>query len=58
MTTEQNKVTVRRFCEEVWDALPGEARAAVWQQVHEVARPYHFGEGYDFPAVCLNVVTH
>jgi hypothetical protein len=39
-------------------ALPGEARAAVWQQVHEVARPSHFGEGYDFPAVCLNVVTH
>jgi hypothetical protein len=24
--------------------------------VHELARPYHFGEGYDFPAVCLNVV--
>jgi SAM-dependent methyltransferase len=39
-------------------ALPGEARAAVRQQVHELARPYHFGEGYDFPAVCLNVVTH
>jgi SAM-dependent methyltransferase len=39
-------------------ALPGETRAAVRQQVHEAARPYHSGEGYDFPAVCLNVVTH
>ncbi|HLL98063.1 MAG TPA: methyltransferase domain-containing protein [Rubrobacteraceae bacterium] len=39
-------------------ALPGEARSAVRQRVHEAAQPYHFGEGYDFPAVCMNVVTH
>jgi len=26
--------------------------------VREAAQPYHFGEGYDFPAVCMNVVTH
>jgi SAM-dependent methyltransferase len=39
-------------------ALPSEARAAVRQQVHEAAGPFHSGEGYDFPAVCLNVVTH
>ena len=39
-------------------ALPGEARAAVQQRVREAAQPYHFGEGYDFPAVCMNVVTH
>jgi hypothetical protein len=26
--------------------------------VHEAARPFHSGEGYAFPAVCLNVVTH
>jgi SAM-dependent methyltransferase len=39
-------------------ALPGEARAAVRQRVREAAQPYHFGEGYDFPAVCMNVVTH
>ena len=39
-------------------ALPGEARAVVRQRVREAAQPYHFGEGYDFPAVCMNVVTH
>ena len=39
-------------------ALPSEARATVRQQVHEAARPFYSGEGYDFPAVCLNVVTY
>jgi SAM-dependent methyltransferase len=39
-------------------ALPTGAQAAVRQQVHEAARPFHSGEGYDFPAVCLNVLTH
>jgi SAM-dependent methyltransferase len=38
-------------------ALPGDARAAIRQRVHEAARPFHSGEGYDFPALCLNVVT-
>ena len=37
--------------------LDGEARAAVRQRVHEAARPFHSGGGYDFPAVCLNVVA-
>jgi SAM-dependent methyltransferase len=39
-------------------ALPAEALAKVREQVHEAARPFHSGEGYDFSAVCLNVVTH
>ena len=39
-------------------SLPPEAQEAVREQVHEAARPFHSGEGYDFPAVCLNVVTH
>jgi SAM-dependent methyltransferase len=39
-------------------SLPLEAQEAVRGQVHEAARPFHSGEGYDFPAVCLNVVTH
>jgi SAM-dependent methyltransferase len=39
-------------------ALPDEARATVRQRVHEAARPFRSGEGYDFPSVCLNAVTH
>jgi SAM-dependent methyltransferase len=39
-------------------SLPLEAQETVRGQVHEAARPFHSGEGYDFPAVCLNVVTH
>jgi len=39
-------------------SLPTTAQEAVREQVHEAARPFHSGEGYDFPAVCLNVVTH
>jgi SAM-dependent methyltransferase len=39
-------------------ALPAEALAKVREQVHEAARPFHSGGGYDFSAVCLNVVTH
>jgi SAM-dependent methyltransferase len=39
-------------------SLPAAAQRAVREQVHEAARPFHSGEGYAFPAVCLNVVTH
>jgi SAM-dependent methyltransferase len=39
-------------------SLPPKAQDTVREQVHEVARPFHSGEGYDFPAVCLNVATH
>jgi len=39
-------------------ALPAEAQAAVRKQVHDAARPFHAGDGYDFPATVLNVVTH
>ena len=39
-------------------ALPPEARRRVREQLHEAARPFHSGEGYDFPAVCLNAVTY
>ena len=38
-------------------SLPPEERDKVRQQVHEAARPFRSGEGYDFPAVCLNAVT-
>jgi ubiquinone/menaquinone biosynthesis C-methylase UbiE len=37
--------------------LPPEAREQVREQVQEAAEPYRTGEGYDFPAVCLNVAT-
>jgi SAM-dependent methyltransferase len=39
-------------------SLPPEMQGAVRERVHEAARPFHSGEGYDFPALCLNVVTH
>jgi hypothetical protein len=39
-------------------ALSPEAQNKVQEQVHEAARPYRSGEGYDFPATCLNAVTH
>ena len=42
----------------VLQALPPEAQDGVRQQVHEATSSFHSGEGYDFPAVCLNVVTH
>jgi hypothetical protein len=38
-------------------SLPPETQSAVREQVHEAARPFHSGEGYDFWAVCLNAVT-
>jgi hypothetical protein len=38
--------------------LSPEVQNEVREQVHELARPYQSGEGYDFPAVCLNAVTH
>ena len=39
-------------------SLPTAAREVVREQLREAALPYHSGEGYDFPAVCLNVVTY
>ena len=39
-------------------SLPPEAQNTVRERVHEAARPFHSGEGYDFPGVCLNAVTH
>jgi len=39
-------------------ALPPEAQDAIRERVHEAARPFHSGEGYDFPALCLNAAAH
>jgi len=39
-------------------SLPPEEQAKVREQVHEVARQFQSGEGYDFPAVCLNALTY
>jgi SAM-dependent methyltransferase len=39
-------------------ALSPEAQNTVRERVHEAARPFYSVEGYDFPAVCLNVLTH
>jgi SAM-dependent methyltransferase len=39
-------------------SLSPEGQAKVREQVHEVARQFQSGEGYDFPAVCLNAVTY
>jgi SAM-dependent methyltransferase len=38
--------------------LSPEVQAQVRVQVHEAAEPFRSGEGYDFPAVCVNAVTH
>jgi SAM-dependent methyltransferase len=38
--------------------LSPEAQSTVRERVQEAARPFYSGEGYDFPAACLNVVTH
>jgi SAM-dependent methyltransferase len=35
-----------------------EEQDTIREQVHEAARPFQSGEGYDFPAVCLNAVTY
>lgn len=37
-------------------ALSYEVQNTVREQVYEAARPYRSGEGYDFPATCLNAV--
>jgi SAM-dependent methyltransferase len=42
----------------VLQSLPPEARDTVRKLVHEAARPFYSGEGYDFPAVCLNAATY
>src|SRR5215218_7482946 len=39
-------------------ALPPEAQDTVRDRLHEAARLFHSGEGYDFPGVCLNAVTY
>ena len=39
-------------------SLSPEEQDRVREQVHEVARPFQSNDGYDFPAVCLNVVTY
>jgi SAM-dependent methyltransferase len=39
-------------------ALSPKVQNTVREQVHEAARPYRSGEGYDFPAACLNAVTY
>jgi SAM-dependent methyltransferase len=39
-------------------ALSPEVQNTVREQVHQAARPHRSGEGYDFPATCLNVVTY
>jgi len=39
-------------------SLPPEEQSKIREQVHEAARPYRSGEGYDFPAACLNAVTY
>ena len=38
--------------------LSPEVQAQVREQVHEAAEPFRSGEGYDFPTVCLNALTH
>src|SRR5215208_264392 len=39
-------------------ALSPEVLNTVREQMHQAARPHRSGEGYDFPATCLNVVTY
>ena len=39
-------------------SLPPEEQDKVREQIHEAAQPFQSGEGYDFPAVCLNAVTY
>jgi SAM-dependent methyltransferase len=39
-------------------AVPPKTQEKVRERLHEAARPFHSGEKYDFPAVCLNVVTY
>ena len=39
-------------------SLSPEEQDTVREQVDEAARPFQSGEGYDFPAVCLNAVTY
>jgi hypothetical protein len=46
------------FASPVLRALTYEEQNTVREQVREAARPYQSGEGYDFPATCLNAVTY
>jgi ubiquinone/menaquinone biosynthesis C-methylase UbiE len=38
-------------------ALPPDAQTSVRDQLHDAARPFHAGDGYDFPTLVLNGVT-
>jgi SAM-dependent methyltransferase len=42
----------------ILQTISPEVQNTVREQVQEAARPYRSGDGYDFPAVCLNVVTY
>jgi SAM-dependent methyltransferase len=60
-----NQAAYRRFLAEAaasasraLRALSPEAQSTIRERVHEAARPFYSGEGYDFPALCLNVLTH
>jgi ubiquinone/menaquinone biosynthesis C-methylase UbiE len=39
-------------------ALPSEAQDTIRKRVHQVAWAFYSGEGYAFPAVCLNATTY
>jgi ubiquinone/menaquinone biosynthesis C-methylase UbiE len=39
-------------------ALPREVQAMVRERMYEATEPYRSGEGYAFPSVCLNAVSH
>ncbi len=39
-------------------ALSPDAQERVFERVREAAQPFYSGEGYDFPAVCLNAVAY
>ena len=39
-------------------SLSPKEQDTIREKVHEAARPFQSGEGYDFPAVCLNAVTY
>ena len=45
-------------CSPVLRSLSPEEQDTVREQVDEAARSFQSGEGYDFPAVCLNAATY
>jgi hypothetical protein len=42
----------------VLKALDPEAQAQVRARIAEMAQPFRAGDGYAFPALCVNVSTH